>query len=165
MRPRVPVAGFLFALCALVGPDRSAGAADKARRIAIMPFQNVNGGKELDSIGTGIAETLITELGRIPDLTLVERSRLNDAQKEIKLGQSGAVENSTAQKMGKFLGADGVVVGSFQLVGKTLRISARVIDVQTAQVRESTRVDGPPDDLLNLQDQLAAKLLEAMKGT
>jgi outer membrane protein assembly factor BamB/TolB-like protein len=162
MRLRVRI---LFAVCALGVSAGPARAADKPRRIAIMPFQNVNGGKELDSIGTGIAETLITELGRIPELTLVERSRLNDAQKEIKLGQSGAVDGSTAQKMGKFLGADGVVVGSFQKVGNTLRISARVIDVLTAQVRESTRVDGRPEDLLNLQDQLAAKLLEAMKGT
>src|SRR5436190_537164 len=131
------IAGVLAALCVMAAP---AVAAEKPRRIAIMPFQNVTGGKDLDSIGTGIAETLITELGRIPELTLVERSRLNDAQKEIKLGQSGAVEASTAQRMGRFLGADGVVVGSFQRVGATLRILARIIDVQTAQVRESTRV-------------------------
>ncbi len=140
-------------------------AADKGKRIAIMPFDNTTKDKAVDWIGGGIAETLITELGRIPDLTLIERTRLNDALKEMKLGQSGAVDAATAPKIGKILGADSVVVGSFQKVGSTLRLLARLVDVQTAQVRDTAKVDGNPDDLLALQDQLAARLLASIKGT
>ena len=162
MRLLLRIAGVFIALSLLL---QSAAAADKFKRIAIMPFDNLGNDKALNSLGIGIAETLITELGRIPDLTLVERTRLNDAQKEIKLGQSGAVDNTTAQKMGKFLGADAVVVGSFQRDQQKLRISARIVDVETARVRETTKVDGSPNALLDLQDELAAKLLAVMKGT
>ncbi|HEY6210873.1 MAG TPA: CsgG/HfaB family protein, partial [Vicinamibacterales bacterium] len=160
-RLRLRVVAAALAVVSLAAPAR---AADKARRIAIMPFDNIGGGKAMDFVGVGIAETLITELGRIPDLTLVERTRLNEAQKEIKLGQSGLVDPATAQTMGRLLGADSVVIGSVQKVGDTLRIQARIVEVATAQVRESARVDGRADDLLALEDQLAAKLLEAMRG-
>src|SRR4051812_45206452 len=88
--------------------------ADRTRRIAIMPFENLNkNDKTMDWIGAGIAETLTTELGRIRDLTLVERSQLNEALKEIKLGQSGVVDTATAQKAGRAIGADSVVIGSY----------------------------------------------------
>ncbi len=152
---------FLIALSLIAAPSF---AADKAQRIAIMPFDNPNHDKMLD-IGGGIAETLITELGRIQDLTLVERSRINDAIKEIKLGQSGFVDTATAQKAGQFVGADSVVVGSFQRDPAVLRLVARLVDVQTAQVRATAKVDGKPNELISLQDQLAAKILEAIKGS
>src|SRR5262249_25503395 len=104
---------FFVAICLFVQP---AFAADKFKRIAVMPFESTTHDKSIDWLGGGIAETLTTELGRISDLTVVERRLLNDALKEIKLGQSGAVDPATAQQMGMILGADSIVVGSFEKV-------------------------------------------------
>ena len=106
----------------------NAPAADRFKRIAVMDFENTNKDKALDWMGVGLAETLSTELGRIQDLTLVERKRLNDALKEIKFGRSEFVDPSTAQKMGQVLGADSVVVGSFQKFQDDLRIVDLVDD-------------------------------------
>jgi outer membrane protein assembly factor BamB/TolB-like protein len=142
-----------------------APAAEGFRRLAVLDFENVSRDKTLDWIGVGIAETLSTELGRIQDLTLVERKRLNDALKEIKFGRSEAVDQATAQKMGKMLGADSVVVGSFQKFQDALRIQARVVDVETGTIRVPARVDGAYKDLFDLQIDLAKALVEQMKGS
>src|SRR5262245_2144822 len=150
MRARLRIAAAVIAVSSLAAVARP---ADKTRRLAILPFQNTNGGKPLDYLSFAIAETLITELGRIPDLTLVERTRLNDAQREIKLGQSGAVDQATAQKVGRLLGADDIVIGSFQKDGEKLRVFVRIVDVQTGQVKENTGADGRVDGLFDLQDR------------
>ncbi len=151
----------LFGLLSLLLQPVS--AADKFRRIAVMPFENTTRDKTVDWLGGGIAETLTTELGRISDFTLVERNRLNDALKEIKLGQSAAVDAATAQRMGKILGADSIVVGSFQKVMEDVRVQARIIDVETGQVRAPARVDGK--DILQVQVDIATKLVMEMKGS
>lgn len=153
-------------LLALIGSmSMRAAAADKFKRIAVMPFENTTQEKALDWIGGGIAELLTTDLGKFSDFTLVERGRLNDALKEIKLGQSASVDPATAQKMGKILGADSIVVGSFQKFQDDIRIVARVIEVETAEVRTTARVDGAYKNLLSLQNDIAAKLVEEMKGS
>src|SRR5262245_11778011 len=113
------MAGYVVALSLLTQP---VAAADKPKRIAVLDFENVNREKAPDWLGGGIAETLTTELGHIRDLTLVERRRLDEALKEIKFGRSQAVNPSTAQRMGQILGADSIVVGSFQKSQDRLRI-------------------------------------------
>ena len=154
------IACFFILLSLLLQP---ASGADRFKRVAVMPFENTTREKALDWLGGGIAETLTTELGHIPEFTLVERTRLNDALKEIKLGQSAAVDPATAQRMGRILGADSIVVGSFQKVQDVLRIQARIIEVETGQVRAPARVEGK--DILRLQVDIATKLVEEMKGS
>jgi outer membrane protein assembly factor BamB/TolB-like protein len=146
----------------LVAP---ASGVDKFKRIAVMPFENITQEKALDWVGGGIAELLTTDLGKFSDFTLVERSRLNDALKEIKLGQSASVNPATAQKMGKILGADSIIVGSFQKFQDEMRIVARVIETETAEVRSTARVDGAYKNLLSLQNDISVKLVEEMKGS
>ena len=165
MKRRSSVAFFVF-LLSLLSATYALGA-DKSKRLAIMPFENLNrNDKTLDWFGSAISETLINKLSRINGLTLVERTRINDALKEIKLGQSGVVDRSTAQQMGNFLGADTLVIGSFQKTpDNKMRVAARLVDVQTARVRNPAMADGTSNDLFGLQDQLAQKLLEAIKGS
>lgn len=164
MTRRIRIAGGVLA-CALVVGSPALAAGRGFKRLAVMDFENASRDKALDWIGVGIAETLSTELGRIQDLTLVERNRLNDALKELKFGRSEAVDQATAQKMGRMLGADSVVVGSFQKFQNNLRIVARVVDVETGTIRVPARVDGVYNDMFALQIDLAKKLVEEMKGS
>jgi outer membrane protein assembly factor BamB/TolB-like protein len=143
----------------------SSSGADKLKRIAVTPFENITQEKALDWVGGGIAELLTTDLGKFSEFRLVERSRLNDALKEIKLGQSASVDPATAQRMGKILGADSMIVGSFQKFQDDMRIVARVVEVETAEVRSTARVDGLYKNLLSLQNEISLKLVEEMKGS
>jgi TolB-like protein/outer membrane protein assembly factor BamB len=143
----------------------AASGADKFKRIAVMPFENTTQEKTLNWIGGGISECLTTGLANISGFTMVERTRLSDALKEIKLGQSASVDPATAQKMGKILGADSIIIGSFLKFQDNIRIMARVVEVETAEVRSTARVDGAYNKLPNLQDDLSAKLALEMKGS
>jgi outer membrane protein assembly factor BamB/TolB-like protein len=154
----------MLLLC-LVAATSLAVETAKPRRIAVLEFENITKEKSLDWMGTGIAETLTTQLSQIPQLTVVERSRLGDIIKELKLNRSQSVDPSTAQKMGRILGAQSLVVGSYQQASGTMRINARVVDVETGEVKSPTLIDGPSDKFFDLQVDLSKKIVTELKGT
>jgi hypothetical protein len=52
-------------------------------------------------------------------------------------------------------------MGAYQRAGGEVRLTARVVDVATGELRGSAKVDGAADELLRLQDQLATGLLQS----
>lgn len=160
---RRPIACFVCVIF-MAASLAAAPARDKAQRIAVLEFENVTRDKTLDWVGTGIKEHLTTQLSQIPSLVVVERARLGDALKELKFNRSQFVDPATAQKMGKMLGAQSVVVGSYQKFEESMRIYARLVDVETGEVKAPTQVDGPYKKLLDLQNEVAKKLVAEMKG-
>ncbi|MBI5494323.1 MAG: AgmX/PglI C-terminal domain-containing protein [Deltaproteobacteria bacterium] len=132
------------------------------RTLAVMPFDNLSGDKQLDWLRAGIAESLVTKLGQMNKLVLVDRLKLDQALAEQALGQSGALEPTTAANAGKVIGAQLLVTGAFQKSVDRLRFSARVVDVETSRVRQAVEVTGKLDDVFALQDELAAKVADVM---
>src|SRR5437899_1177032 len=127
-------------------------------RVAVLDFENLTRDRSLDWLSAGIAETLTTELSRSRNFRLVERRRLGDVLQEIKLSRSGFVDPATAQRIGKLAGADTILVGSFQKEGTRLRITARLVDVETGVSRAPATVEGPYKDIFALETDLASKL-------
>ena len=62
------------------------------------------------------------------------------------------------------LGADYLLAGAFQQLGQRLRLTARLIDVQSETAVEAFKVDGRSDDLFELQDRLADSVRETLRG-
>ncbi len=142
-------------------------AAEKSARkvIAVTSFTNINKDPNNDWLSVGIGETLTVKLSQVPSLSLVERMRLNDALKELKLQESGLVEPSSATKLGKLLGAQMVVMGSFQKSGEQIRLTARFVTPETGEISNATQADGKIDDIFSVQDKLAEKLLDTLGVT
>jgi len=130
--------------------------------IAIMPFTNISGQKDHDWLCTGIAESISTKLGSLPYFSLVERLKLAEAMKEIELGQTGLISESTAAQTGQMAGAEELVIGSFQVVGQTIRINARFLKVEEAKVRTAAECTGKLDQIFELQDKIVASFLANM---
>jgi tetratricopeptide (TPR) repeat protein len=55
-----------------------------------------------------------------------------------------------------------VVSGSFQKMGASVRLTARVTEVATGRVAAAPKLDGTMDDLFSLQDKLSATLLSGI---
>ena len=60
------------------------------------------------------------------------------------------------------LGARWLVGGGYQRVGDRMRITARIVDVETAEVTHSAIVDGSVDNLFALQDRLVAQIRDGL---
>jgi hypothetical protein len=88
--------------------------------------------------------------------------------RELKLGQSGAIDPQQAPRVGKLLGARRMTVGSLtQLPGEQIRIDARIADVQTGEIGVGGPISASAslDQILDAEKQLAYRFFERLGVT
>lgn len=160
---------FILLLCCSLlmlgglGPNAAAATEMTTKSVAILDFENANKeSKENDWLSAGMAETLITKLRQVRDLRLVERKQILKAMEELDFTASDFFDAEKSEQLAKFLKVDVLLVGGFQHYAKNIRITARFVDVATGEVLEAVDIKGKMDDIFDLQDELALKLIETM---
>ena len=131
-------------------------APDVTRRtVVVVPFANISTAAEDDWLGRGIAESVIAELSQRDDVRVLDPRRVRVAfdRAGVELGSAAAVLSVCRE-----LGADLLVTGGYQRVGDGVRVTARVVEVESGAIVSSTTVDGMLDDLFELQDRVASDL-------
>jgi TolB-like protein len=102
--------------------------------VAIGDFENQTDRFFLDSWEQRIPEFLSTELSLAEGITVVERQRLRAILDEQAISQTGLVDSSKAQAVGKILSAQYLIAGMINQNGDWLRIDAKVINTSTAKI-------------------------------
>jgi tetratricopeptide (TPR) repeat protein/predicted Ser/Thr protein kinase len=128
--------------------------------VAVMTFANITREPADDWIGTGIAETVSADLKNIQGVTVIGRARIYDALRN--LSTEAHLNDAIAVDIGRRLGATWIVVGGFQRIGQTVRITANLVDVSTASLRRTVKVDGRIDDIFGLQDRIVYELSQGL---
>lgn len=148
----------LLLTLALVFAAATPASAATSRRIAVLYFENT-GNPDLEMLKLGLAEMLISDLAGQPGIEVIERGRLNDILGELDLQKTDKVDQNTAVQLGKLLGVERVVVGSyFELMGQ-FQLMGRVIEVETGVIVGASQHNGEVADFMTLEDQLATGLM------
>ncbi|MDO9528811.1 MAG: CsgG/HfaB family protein [Syntrophales bacterium] len=145
---------------------RAATLDQVPKTLAILPFENnsVTDPERYAPLSKGLSAMLITDLDKSKSgLKLIERDKIRDLLKEIALSQSGSVDESTAVRAGNMLGAQAIAFGSFIVLGKKVRIDARIIRVETSELIMAESIEGNSDDFMNLERELAKKIADSLK--
>ena len=152
------------AILLLSGPAGGA-AAQNPETLAILPFENnsITDPDRYAPLSKGLSAMLITDLSKSQTaLKLIERGKIAALLKEIALGQSGGVDEATAVRAGKILGARCIAFGSFMVIGKQMRIDTRIIKVETSELLMAESIQGKKDDFMALEQNLAGKIAAAL---
>ena len=128
--------------------------------VAVMTFSNITREPSDDWIGTGIAETVSTDLKNIHNLSVIGRARVYDALRH--LSNDAHVNEALAIDIGRRLGATWVVTGGYQRLGGMIRITANFVEVSTGEVQRTVKVDGKIDDIFALQDKIVYELSQGL---
>ena len=151
-------------LCVLLVPCvPENGRADAAVTLAVTPFLAQGTSIQL---GSAVSEAITSELVGHRDLVIVERSQFAALAKEHRLALSGLVDEKTAVRTGKLVGANYFLVGAVTRFGSIVVATARLVDVRTAVVLASfERIsrDGE-DDIALASKNLAADILATVTG-
>jgi|GEM_PF-572199 len=139
-----------------------AGAQENKITVAVLPFKNVSGEKAHNWLSETISESIISKLGESKEVSLIERSQLDQALQEYKYQKSGMVDAKTAAKIGKQIGAKVVVIGTYTIVKDKLKIDARFVDVETAEIKATASDLGLKDNVLELSNAVAFKLFGSL---
>jgi TolB-like protein len=129
---------------ALPLPDRPA--------IAVLPFANMTGDPGQEYFSDGIAEEIITELSRYPDLFVVARNSSFTYR-----GKATRVTDVARE-----LGVHYVLEGSVQRAGNRVRIHAQLIDAATDKHLWAQRYDRNLEDLFSVQDEVMQSIVAVL---
>jgi tetratricopeptide (TPR) repeat protein len=138
-------------------------APGRDHRIAVTGFANITGRPEDAWLGTGLAETVSAGLAGVPGLAVVSRERILEVLREMGLS-ADADDPALAVRVGREVGAQGVVSGGYQSLGDRIRVTARVTETATGRVVLHPRVDGAREAIFELQDRLVAELVAGLQG-
>jgi TolB-like protein len=153
----------LFAISVLLAsPLRAVAANDTRPTVAVLYFDYSGKSEDMAVLKKGLAQMLISDLSTLDGVRLVERDRLEEILAELKLGQSGKLDQATAAKVGKLLGARYMVLGGYFDLMETLRADARVIEVETGKVVQSIGAQGKPQDFLSVEQTLSGELAKIL---
>jgi len=128
--------------------------------LAVLDFQNITDEGPAAWLGSGLAETLTTDLKRLKLVKVVSRERVQEAARRHGLPQAG---HSKLIELGKELGARWLVLGSYQRAGERLRILPRVVEVATGEEAATAKVDGNWEEVFALQDRVVADVMAALE--
>lgn len=133
----------------------------KKTKIAVLDFE-LHGNKfATTELGKIVSEWFITSLVKDGRFEVIERALLQKILEEQKLGISGAIDDSSASKIGKILGVKNIVTGSVLNLAETLEINARIINVENASIVAAENVKCPPgSDLQRFTVDLTAKIVK-----
>ena len=140
-----------------------AAAAASTDSIAVIVFSNISGAAEDDWFGVTLVETLTADVAAVGALSTVGRSAVSRALENLSAGQ-GADAEATEVRAGRLLGVRWVIGGAYQRLGERLRITARVLEVASATVVHTAKIDGLVTELFALQDRLAADLRRGLSA-
>jgi curli biogenesis system outer membrane secretion channel CsgG len=117
--------------------DKPKGMASLKRRVGVVDFENKTKYGEA-RLGTSASDVLITELVKSGKFIVVERGKLSTIMSEQKLGMSGAIDATTAAKVGRILGLNAIVTGAVTQFGSQTEGSEYLIAQSKRQVVKAT---------------------------
>jgi tetratricopeptide (TPR) repeat protein len=135
------------------------------RTIAVPPLHFSGPDESLTPLERGIAELIITDLGRSAQLTIVERDRMQALADEANLSSSDLVDAGSAVRAGRLLQAGRLISGSIVQTGSQLTLSSNVVDVSTAQLSDPASVTNDLDALFAMQKQLVFRIFDQLGVT
>jgi TolB-like protein len=133
--------------------------------LAIMDFTNgsVHERERYQSLSKGFPSMMINYMTGATDLKVIERERIQWILDELKLQQqSGVVDQSTAVRIGKLMGANAVLFGTFIMQEDEMWLSTRMVEVETSEILLAEKVMGEPEDFFELIEELSLKMTRAI---
>jgi TolB-like protein len=153
--------------------ERSAsGAAADRLQLALFPMANEGPGGTRPT-GSGFNRALMamitTDLSRVPQLTVLERDKIDRLLDELKLSASGLLDPGTHGAPARLLGAGTVIAGAVYNEPGSLgpgsgryRINSAVSDVAGGRVLGQQEVQGRQSEFFTMQKQVVYAILKAL---
>jgi len=143
--------------------DESNKVIDKPLRVAIIGFDNTGKVSEYGDMGGALRDMLTTDLQEVENLTMVDRQALEKVLNEQKLNNSKNFDATTSTKIGKLLGAEIILTGTYFEFYGSIRIDAKFINVETGEIIFSVGTDGTREKFFDLKKDLANKIVEKLR--
>jgi TolB-like protein/class 3 adenylate cyclase len=122
--------------------------------IIVLPFANIGGDPEQDYFVDGVTESLTTDLSQMSGMRVIGRNTaFSYKDKAVDLKQ-----------VGRELNIRYVLEGSVQRSTNRIRVNVQLIDAESGDHLWAERFDKPVADLFDMQDEIVARLANALNA-
>ena len=153
-----PLVASIIAILVLVavffGYRYFATGAGTINSIAVLPFTNASGEKETEFLSDGLAETLINNFTKIPDLKVAARSSAFRFR-----GREGE-----PKEIGRELGVGSVLTGRLLQRGDTVSIQVDLVNTSDGLQIWGNKYEGKASDIVGIQQQIATDVSQQLKS-
>jgi adenylate cyclase len=118
-----------------------------------LPFANLSGDPEQEYFVDGMVEEITTAIARLPWLFVIARNS--------SFAYKG--KSPDLRQVGRELGVRYVLEGSMRKAGNRVRITGQLIDTATGAHIWADRFDAALDDIFELQDEVASRVVGAIE--
>jgi serine/threonine-protein kinase len=145
-----------------LAPTEAIASSEALPGIAVLPF-SVTGG-ELSEWREGMVDLLSTNLDGAAGLRAIN-SRTVMARWDELAGDDDRVDEATSLRVAEATQARYALLGSAVGIGPSVRLTADVYDVASGDRLRQARVEGSPDSVLALVDQLSIEVIGAIMSS
>lgn len=121
--------------------------ADSRVLLAVLPFENLSGGRKHEAFSDGLTEEMITQLGRLNPARLGVIARTS--------AMTYKSTDKTIDQIGRELGVSYILEGSARRAGGRVRIAAQLIKVSDQTHLWADSYEGSLEDILSLQSSVS----------
>jgi TolB-like protein len=127
------ISALLLALCGM------AAFGQELPRVVVLPLENRAGGRYDQSVET-LTEILSSFINETLRLNVIDRFALDAAMAARRWQMNDWADNTKTAEMGRALNASYILRGNVAPLGDNLIVSARILDISTAEVRSSSNI-------------------------
>jgi DNA-binding winged helix-turn-helix (wHTH) protein/TolB-like protein/Tfp pilus assembly protein PilF len=134
------------------GSPSTAQFMSPPKSLAILPLQNLRQTPADDFLGFSLADAIITKLDYVSSVTIRPSAYVQKYRNQVV----------DIRKVADELKVDSLVTGNFIHDGDKLRITYQMIDVKTEKILGRGTMDLKYDDLLQVQDNVAQRIVQEL---
>jgi eukaryotic-like serine/threonine-protein kinase len=136
----------------LMRPGRTP-ASGLPRTLAVLPFRPIGSETPGEHFGLGLADSLIGRLAGVRELIVRPTSAIARYETAV----------ADASQVGRQLGVDAVLEGTYQKLEGMTRVSVQMTDVSRGGLLWSDRIDLPEGRLFELQDAISRQVTDKLQ--
>ena len=131
--------------------------------IAVFPLLYQGVDESIAPLSRGISEMISIDLGKVNQLTILERIRLQALKDELALSSAPQVDQSTAPRLGKLLAAGQILSGTFDVnAEKRMTVNLGSWDVKSSQRKEWINNSGDLKYFFQIEKELVFNFIDQL---
>lgn len=130
-------------------------------KIAVLPFDNTSGSRDLEYLSKTISESISTSLGKEKKLKVLDLDTINKKLQSINMTLEDFNILNGDIILGKILNVDTIIRGSYVEINNRIMINTKLVDIRNGTIITSDQIQGDlRKDVFLLLDKTSQNILQ-----
>jgi tetratricopeptide (TPR) repeat protein len=146
---------------ALADEEKLGTLPPKSGTVAVFYFKDISPDSRYRRLQKAMVAMIVTDLSQVESLLVLERVRVQFLLAEMQLGQTGIMDENTAPRLGRLLGAENLIVGTLE--SGSMAVKTSVASTSKNDVVGAFAVTAKMEEFHKLQKEIVYNILHVLR--